>query len=92
MEIVRLDGRPGASRRSKWKEERVIRVWTPPGYSAEHYKNSAHGIPVLFMNDGKNLYEDWLAHQVSTNRLGARALTKVLRKLYNTKWVRSDEL
>ena len=22
------------------------------------------GIPVLYLNDGVNLYEDWLAHQV----------------------------
>merc|ERR1719183_194954 len=63
MEIVRMEPRPGASRRSKWKEERIIRVWTPRGYNAEHYKNSEHGIPVLYMNDGKNLFEDWLAHQ-----------------------------
>ena len=64
MELVRMEPRPGASRRSKWKEERSIRVWTPRGYNAEHYKNSEHGIPVLYMNDGKNLFEHWLAHQV----------------------------
>lgn len=41
----------------------MIRVWTPRGYDAEYWKNHEHGIPVLYMNDGKNLYEDTLAHQ-----------------------------
>ena len=48
-------------RSARWKEERQIRVWTPPGY----HKGMCgeEGVPVLYMNDGINLYEDWLAHQ-----------------------------
>lgn len=61
LQVVRLNARPGASRRSKWKEERMIRVWTPPGYHKDMCGEK--GIPVLYLNDGKNLFEDWLAHQ-----------------------------
>ncbi|KAK3256292.1 hypothetical protein CYMTET_34565 [Cymbomonas tetramitiformis] len=61
LQVVRLNSRPGASRRSKWKEERMIRVWTPPGYHKDMCGEK--GIPVLYLNDGKNLFEDWLAHQ-----------------------------
>jgi len=61
LEIVRLNARPGASRRSRWKEERLIRVWTPPGYHKG--MGGERGLPVLYMNDGKNLFEDELAHQ-----------------------------
>jgi predicted alpha/beta superfamily hydrolase len=37
---------------------RVLRVWTPPGYR----KPSAHEpkYPVLYLNDGQNLFEDQL--------------------------------
>ena len=39
----------------------MLRVWTPPGYQKDNAPEG--GYPVLVMNDGKNLYEDWLAHQ-----------------------------
>merc|ERR1719453_2385200 len=61
LELVRMNPRPGSSRRAKWKEERMLRVWTPPGFHKDHAPEG--GWPVLVMNDGKNLYEDWLAHQ-----------------------------
>ena len=61
LEIVRLASRPGSTKKAKWKEERMLRVWTPPGYQKDNAPEG--GYPVLVMNDGKNLYEDWLAHQ-----------------------------
>lgn len=45
----------------RWKEEKVLRVWTPPGYSRGGAPPG--GWPVLWMNDGMNMFEDWLAHQ-----------------------------
>ncbi len=51
----------------RWKEEKVLRVWTPPGYSRDAAPPG--GWPVLWMNDGKNMYEDWLAHQASEDSL-----------------------
>lgn len=50
-----------ASKESRWKEEKVLRVWTPPGWSKEAAPPG--GWPVLWMNDGSNMFEDWLAHQ-----------------------------
>lgn len=46
---------------SKWTEEKRIRVWTPPGYDKK--KAPPGGWPVLYLNDGQNMFEDWLAHQ-----------------------------
>ena len=40
----------------------MLRVWTPPGFSVESAPHG--GWPVLFMCDGQNMFEDWLAHQV----------------------------
>jgi len=61
MHLVKLGARPGADRKQRWKEERLLRVWTPPGHDAR--KPPEHGYPVVILNDGKNLFEDWLAHQ-----------------------------
>ncbi|GAB4823020.1 hypothetical protein N2152v2_010066 [Parachlorella kessleri] len=61
VELARREGGDKSSREAKWKEERVLRVWTPPGYSQD--SPPPGGWPVLWMNDGKNMYEDWLAHQ-----------------------------
>jgi len=61
LEIVQLNPRPNSNRRARWKEERQIRLWTPPGYHKG--MGGEKGIPVLYLNDGINLYEDWLAHQ-----------------------------
>ena len=47
LEIVQLDPRPNSNRRARWKEERQIRVWTPPGYhkvSDQHLHCSMHAI------------------------------------------------
>lgn len=41
----------------------MLRVWTPPGYSKENAPPG--GWPILYMNDGQNMFEDWIAHQVS---------------------------
>lgn len=55
----------------------VLRVWTPPGYSMDSPPPPG-GHFALFMNDGKNMFEDWLAHQVS---LGVPSTTKSKRCL-----------
>lgn len=53
-----------AARASRWCDERRVRVWTPPGYSREAAPPG--GWPVLYMHDGQNMFEDWLAHQVGS--------------------------
>lgn len=60
-----------ASKRSRWQEEKVLRVWTPPGFNKE--KPPPGGYPVLYFNDGQNLFEDWLAHQGHAWKLGYTA-------------------
>ena len=65
LHIITLAKRAVTDRTTKearWTEEKVLRVWTPPGYSREGAPPG--GWPVLYMNDGQNMYEDWLAHQV----------------------------
>lgn len=53
----------------------MLRVWTPPGYSKEAAPPG--GWPVLYMNDGQNMFEDWLAHQVGEREgAGVEALAK----------------
>lgn len=43
LEIVQLDPRPNSNRRARWKEERQIRVWTPPGYHKVCQADTAGG-------------------------------------------------
>jgi enterochelin esterase-like enzyme len=38
-----------------FKNTRYLRVWLPPGYDEAH--NAAHFYPVLYLNDGQNLFE-----------------------------------
>lgn len=48
-----------------WTEEKMLRVWTPAGWTKEGAPPG--GWPVLWMNDGQNMFEDHLAHQVGLN-------------------------
>ena len=64
LHIIKLalrDGlAPGAeARAARWQEEKVLRVWTPPGWD----RATAQDLPVLYMVESQNLFEDWLAHQ-----------------------------
>jgi hypothetical protein len=52
--------------KSRWWDERRIRVWTPPGFKPDEVPPG--GWPALVMCDGQNMFEDWLAHQVSCAR------------------------
>jgi enterochelin esterase-like enzyme len=38
-----------------YRNDRFLRVWVPPGY--EDAENSARQYPVLYLNDGQNLFE-----------------------------------
>jgi len=38
-----------------FRNTRLLRVWVPPGYDAE--ENKARHYPVLYLNDGQNLFE-----------------------------------
>ena len=75
LDVVELAKRPkagsGSSSRSHWWDERRIRVWTPPGFSRE--AAPLGGWPVVYMCDGSNMFEDWLAHQGVSWRLGYAA-------------------
>jgi hypothetical protein len=57
-------GAGGKQGRSHWWDEKTLRVWLPPGFSLAGAP--AGGWPVLIMCDGKNMFEDILAHQVKT--------------------------
>lgn len=50
-----------ATKAGRWQEEKLLRVWVPPGYDAAN--PPAGGYPVFFIADGQNLFEDWIAHQ-----------------------------
>lgn len=54
LHVIQLSKRAvtdAASRESRWKEEKVLRVWTPPGFSLEAAPPG--GWPVLYMCDGE---------------------------------------
>ncbi|KAG2497276.1 hypothetical protein HYH03_004860 [Edaphochlamys debaryana] len=74
LDIVTLSKRQGpkdARRANKWTEEKRVRVWMPPGFDAQNPPPG--GYPVLWMNDGQNMFEDWLAHQGVSWRVGYTA-------------------
>jgi enterochelin esterase-like enzyme len=75
LHILQLAPRAGVAagtakeaRAARWQEEKVLRVWTPPGWSLENAPPG--GYPVLYMSDSQNAYEDWLAHQGVSWRAG----------------------
>jgi enterochelin esterase-like enzyme len=68
LHILTLAPREGAAagtkaeaRAARWQEEKILRVWTPPGW--QRGKAPPGGYPVLYCCDAQNLFEDWLAHQ-----------------------------
>ncbi|KAG1669133.1 hypothetical protein FOA52_002644 [Chlamydomonas sp. UWO 241] len=78
LHVLQLEKRVGKTdRMSKWTEEKVVRVWTPPGYSAE--SAPAGGWPVLIVNDAQNKFECWLAHQGVSWRIGYTASELIAR-------------
>src|SRR5215471_14197694 len=59
-EVIRVDAAAGDLRlhefRSRFfRNTRFLRVWLPPGY--DDAKNSIKFYPVLYLNDGQNLFE-----------------------------------
>src|ERR1700729_1736150 len=59
-EAMRATGATGDLRlhefRSRiFKNNRFLRVWLPPGY--DHAENASRRYPVLYLNDGQNLFE-----------------------------------
>ncbi|GLC43983.1 hypothetical protein PLESTM_001542400 [Pleodorina starrii] len=40
----------------QWREGRMLRIWTPPGYNRADAAREPY--PVLYLNDGQNLYGD----------------------------------
>ncbi|MGA8838403.1 MAG: hypothetical protein WB538_22405, partial [Candidatus Sulfotelmatobacter sp.] len=59
-EMIRAGGAVGDLRlhefRSRiFKNTRFLRVWLPPGY--DDAENSGRYYPVLYLNDGQNLFE-----------------------------------
>ncbi len=73
MHIVTLTKRRGgdaADRASKWTTEKRLRVWTPPGFEAT--RPPPGGYPVLFMQDGQNMFEVRLTASVSISSVLAR--------------------
>lgn len=80
LEILTLSKRVGAARtkKSRWTEEKGVRVWLPPGYDKERAPKG--GWPVLYLNDGQNMFEDWLAHQGVSWRAAFTAADLIGRK------------
>jgi len=59
-EVIRVDAAAGDLRlhefRSRFfRNTRFLRVWLPPGY--DDAENSIKFYPVLYLNDGQNLFE-----------------------------------
>jgi len=78
LTLARRDPKdPGYSRAGRWADERLIRVWTPPGWTLEGAPPG--GWPVLYLNDGQNKFEDWLAHQGVSWRAGYTASDLIAR-------------
>lgn len=58
--VIRADGATGDLRLHEFtsrifRNTRFLRVWLPPGYDAA--ENQARRYPVLYLNDGQNLFE-----------------------------------
>jgi enterochelin esterase-like enzyme len=71
LHIIQLSRGAGSDRQSKearWTEEKMLRVWTPAGWTKEGAPPG--GWPVLWMNDGQNMFEDHLAHQGAAWNVG----------------------
>ncbi|KAG2443225.1 hypothetical protein HYH02_009298 [Chlamydomonas schloesseri] len=75
--FTKREGGETARRANKWTEEKRMRVWTPPGWDAA--SPPPGGYPVLFMQDGQNMFEDWLAHQGVSWRVGYTASDLISR-------------
>ncbi|KAG2443453.1 hypothetical protein HXX76_001810 [Chlamydomonas incerta] len=75
--FTKREGAETARRANKWTEEKRMRVWTPPGFDAA--KPPPGGYPVLYMQDGQNMFEDWLAHQGVSWRVGYTASDLISR-------------
>lgn len=75
LEILELkkrsSGGGSSGSRQRWWDEKRVRVWLPPGFSAENPPPG--GWPALIMCDGQNMFEDWLAHQGVSWHLGHAA-------------------
>lgn len=56
--LTQRDASIKENRRSKWQEEKVLRVWTPPGYEKDNAPEG--GWPVLYLNDGQ--VRSWNRH------------------------------
>ena len=41
---------------------RMLRVWLPPGYQDAEHRNQRY--PVLYLNDGQDLFDDWTSNQL----------------------------
>ncbi|MGA2413185.1 MAG: alpha/beta hydrolase-fold protein [Candidatus Sulfotelmatobacter sp.] len=59
-EVIHAGGATGDLRLHKlashvFRNERFLRVWLPPGY--DEAQNAARHYPVLYLNDGQNLFE-----------------------------------
>jgi predicted alpha/beta superfamily hydrolase len=59
-QVIRAGGATGDLRLHKFRSRlfrniRYLRVWLPPGYDDAH--NHGHFYPVLYLNDGQNLFE-----------------------------------
>eukprot|EP00878_Enallax_costatus_P019424 GHUV01020494.1.p1 GENE.GHUV01020494.1~~GHUV01020494.1.p1 ORF type:complete len:681 (+),score=155.90 GHUV01020494.1:249-2045(+) len=67
MHILQLAKRdpsdPGYTKQGRWVDERTVRVWTPAGWSPDADRAPPGGWPVLYLSDGQNKFEDFLAHQ-----------------------------
>ena len=58
--VIRVESATGDLRLHEFysrtfRNTRFLRVWLPPGY--DHNDNSGHRYPILYLNDGQNLFE-----------------------------------
>jgi predicted alpha/beta superfamily hydrolase len=64
--------------------QRVLRVWLPPGYDAP--QNSSRRYPVLYLNDGQNLFEpstaftgvEWQVDETANRLIGGNVIPPMI--------------
>src|ERR1700738_4825107 len=63
-----------------FRNSRMLRIWLPPRYDAPD--NAAHHYPVLYLNDGQNLFDratafagvEWQGGEVADRVIGENAI------------------
>src|SRR5215470_5489749 len=67
-----------------FRNRRMLRVWTPPGYDDE--QNSSRRYPVFYLNDGQNLFDpstafigvDWQVDEAAARLIAEQKIAPLI--------------